>query len=106
METFRTVYRILRRLEQMMDVEEPNHDWISAKALGLTEAKWAGILEMLIDERYIAGVSIKRSNDGLVVEVSMANPGITLRGSTYLQTDPMMVKAAELASGTMEHKQS
>lgn len=106
MEIFRAVYRILRRLEQMMDVEEPNQDWISAKALGLTEAKWAGVLEMLIDERYIAGVSIKRSGDGSIVEVSMVNPRITLRGSTYLQTDQMMLKAAELASGTMEHKQS
>lgn len=106
METFRAIYRILHRLEQMMDVEEPNYDWISAKALGLTEAKWVGILEMLMDERYIAGVSIKRSGDGSIVEVSMSNPRITLRGSTYLQTDPMMLKAAELASGTTEYKQS
>lgn len=106
METFRIIYRFLRRLEQMMDVEEPNHDWISAEALGLTEAKWVGIVGMLIDERYLAGASIKRSGDGSIIEVSMASPRITLPGLTYLKTDPMMLKAAELASGTMEHKQS
>lgn len=105
-DTFRTVYRILRRLEQMMDLEEPSYDWISAKSLGLTESKLVGILEMLMDEKHIAGVSIKRSGDGSIVEVSMTNPRITLRGSTYLYTDPMMLKAAELASGTTEYKQS
>lgn len=106
MEEFKPVYRILRRLEKMMDLEEPDSNWVSAEALSMTEPKWAGTLEMLIDMKYIAGVSIKRSGDGMLLEVSMANPRITLQGLTYLHSDPMMLKASELAKGIAEHKES
>lgn len=106
METFIAIYRVLRRLEQMMNQEEPDHGWISATALRLTEAKRAGVLEMLTEEGYISGVSIRRTEKGALLESIVTNPRITLPGLTYLKTDPMMLKAAELASGTMEHKQS
>lgn len=101
MDNFKTIYRILRYLEKAMDLDEPDMDRISAPALGLTERRWTAIIEMLVRERYIEGISIKKSADGDTL-ISVSDPRITLRGLEYLQENSLMQKAANLAKGVVD----
>ncbi len=101
MDNFKIIYRILRFLEKAMDLEEVDTDRISAEALGISEQRWIAIMEMLIKERYIDGISLKRSSDGYT-EVSLSAPRITLRGLEYLQENSLMRKAANLAKGVVD----
>lgn len=101
MDNFKVIYRILRYLEKAMDLEEPDMERISASALGLSERRWAAIMEMLAREQYIDGVTVKRSANGDVV-VSLPSPRITLRGLEYLQENSLMQKAANLAKGVVD----
>jgi len=98
MDNFKIIYRILHYLEKAMDLEELDLDCISAESLKLTERRWAAIMEMLVRERYIDGVSVKWFSDGYP-EISMSNPRITLRGLEYLQENSLMQKTANLAKG-------
>lgn len=98
MDNFKVIYRILRYLEKAMDYEEVDIDRISPSALGITERRWAALMEMLVKEQYIDGVAVKRSVDGNAT-ISMSNPRITMRGLEYLQENSFMQKAANLAKG-------
>ena len=101
MDNFKTIYKILKYLEQSMDYDEPDLDRISADALGISEQRWAAIMEMLAKEKYIDGIAVKRSADGNV-SVSVPHPRITLRGLEYLQDNSAMQKAARIAKGIAE----
>lgn len=98
MENFKVIYRILRYLEKAMDYDEPDMDQISASALGLTDKRWASLMEMLASKDYVTGISVKYSIGGDIL-VSMSNPRITLEGLEYLQENSMMRKVAGLAKG-------
>lgn len=98
MDNFKVIYRILRYLEKAMDYDEPDIDQVSASALGLTDKRWASLMEMLAAKGYVNGVSVKYSIGGEVL-VSMSNPRITLEGLEYLQENSMMRKMAGLAKG-------
>lgn len=100
MDNFKVIYRILHYLEQAMNWNEPDLERISASVLKITEQRWAAIMKMLADERYIEGVAVKQSLDGDMV-ISIAHPRITLRGLEYLQSNVLMQKAAMLAKGIM-----
>ena len=101
MDNFKTIYKILKYLEQAMDYDEPDLDRISADALGISEQRWAAIMEMLAKEKYIDGIALKTSADG-DVSVSVPPPRITLRGLEYLQDNSAMQKAARIAKGIAE----
>ena len=98
MDNFKIIYRILRYLEKAMDYEEVDISFISAERFNLTERRWAAIMEMLAKEKYVDGISVKRSIDGEIV-LSLSNPRITLRGLEYLQENSTMKKIAGLAKG-------
>lgn len=100
-DNFRIIYRILRYLEKAMDLDEPDLERISAPALKLTEQRWTAIMEMLVKEQYIDGISVTRSTDGEVL-IAVSNPRITLRGLEYLQENSLMQKAANLAKGVVD----
>lgn len=101
MDNFKVIYRILRYLEKAMDLDEPDMDKISAEALRLTEQRWLAIVEMLAEEGYVDGISVKRSLDGIPT-VSVSRVRITLRGLEYLQENSLMQKAANLAKGVVD----
>lgn len=98
MDNFKVIYRILRYLEKAMDYDEPDLSFISAEKFNLTEQRWTAIMEMLAREKYVDGISVKRSVDGETA-LSVSTPRITLRGLEYLQENSMMKKAAGLARG-------
>ncbi len=98
MDNFNVIYKILKRLEKAMDYEEFDMEQISAESLGINENKWCKIMEMLAQNSYIQGVSVKYSIDGNVL-ISTSNPRITLKGLEYLNENSFMKKAANAAKG-------
>ena len=59
MDNFKAVYRILSTLEKAMDLIDFDISQIDAKALGVTEQRWARDLEMMADVGYIKGVDVE-----------------------------------------------
>lgn len=101
MDNFKIIYRILRQLEKAMDYDELDMDFISAEKFGITEQRWVAIIEMLVKEGYVTGISVKRSADGEIC-LSISDIRITLKGLEYLQENSLMQKAANLAKGIAE----
>lgn len=101
MDNFKVIYRILRYLERAMDLDEPDMQRISTETLGLSEQRWAAIIEMLVAEKYIDGMAVSRSIDGGIV-MSVSNPRITLRGLEYLHDNSIMQKMAKVAKGIVD----
>lgn len=101
MDNFRVIYRILRYFEQAMDYDEPDLDMISAKGVGISENRWLAIMEILVKEGYLDGISIKRSLIGDVA-ITQTHPRITLAGLSYLNENSVMKKAAKTAKGIAE----
>lgn len=48
MNNFKMIYKILKYLETMMDVSEPDMTPIRAEALGMTNEIWSALIEMLL----------------------------------------------------------
>ena len=75
MDNFKLIYKILRYLEKAMDYDEPYMDFISAKALRISEQRWTAIIEMLAENGYIKGIEIKISADGTGTAANGASSG-------------------------------
>lgn len=100
MDNFKTIYRILRYLESAMDYDEADMGSVSASCLGITENRWASIMSMLIQEKLISGIWIKRSGGECYLTEDC--PKITLKGLEYLETNYLMMAA----SGDLEEEES
>ena len=94
MDNFRVIYKILRTLERFMDAEEFDFSLIQAGALGVSEARWARIIQMLVTDGYIAGVRAVSYDGQPVPRIITSSPSITLKGLEYLQENSMMQKFA------------
>ena len=81
-----------------MDYDEFDIEQISAESLGISRNKWCRIMEMLAQNGYIQGVTVKYSIDGNVL-ISTSNPRIALKGLEYLNENSFMKKAANAAKG-------
>jgi hypothetical protein len=97
MDNFKIIYRILKILENAMDVEEFDAAALSPDALGISHARRNAIMEMLIAEGYIAGAVVVRSLGGRGIKLSDVR--ITLKGLEYLNDNSVMKKAAAIAKG-------
>ena len=97
MDNFNVIYKILKRLEKAMDYDEFDFEQISAESLGISRNKWCRIIEMLAQNGYIQGVTVKYSIDGNNALISAYNPVITLKGLEYLNENSFMKKAAKAA---------
>lgn len=99
MDNFNVIYKILKRLEKAMDYDEFDIEQISAENLGISRNKWCRIMEMLAQNGYIQGVTVKYIIDGNNALISAYNPRITLKGLEYLNENSLMKKAANAAKG-------
>lgn len=98
MDNFKIIYRILRILEQSLDLDEFNRSLISADTLEISENRWKAIMEMLLDEGYIKGAVVLRSIGGSGIKIG-PDISITLKGLEYLNDNSFMKKAANIAKG-------
>lgn len=99
MDDFRTIYKILRILQNSMDLEEFDRNSISAEALGLSVPKWSRLMAMLVKEGYITGGETWNAMDCGYPRVALSRPELTLKGLEYLEENSLMKKAADLAKG-------
>lgn len=101
MREFDIIYKLLKILRTSMDYEEFDKELISNTALGISEAKWEYIIEMLVNDGYITGVTVQRMM-GDVANIKINRPRITLKGLEYLEENSLMKKAAAIAKGIKE----
>lgn len=99
MDDFRIIYKILRILQNSMDLEEFDRNSISAEALGLSVPKWSRLMAMLLKEGYITGGETWNAMDCGYPRVALSRPELTLKGLEYLEESSLMKKAADLAKG-------
>lgn len=98
MDNFKAVYRILSTLEKAMDLAEFDISQINAKALGVTEQRWARYMEMMADVGYIKGVRVEEGiAKDLLVDVDDIR--ITLKGLEFLQENSIMQRLYKAAKG-------
>ena len=98
METFRTIYRILKILREAMEYEEFDLAAISPDFLDISKPKWEQLMAMLVKNGYIEGVTVIPLL-GRQTGIKLDHPRITLKGLEYLQENSMMKKATNLAKG-------
>jgi hypothetical protein len=91
-DNFGVIYKILRTLERFMDAEEFDFSLIQAGALGVSEARWARLMGMLIENGYICGVRATVYDGKSVPIITPAIPSITIKGLGYLCENPIMQK--------------
>jgi len=89
---FKIIYRILKSLKDMMDLETANLDEISFERYKITETKYNKIIEMLYENEYIQGITIKEYIDGAKI-IDLGKIEITLKGLEYLEENSLMQKA-------------
>ena len=100
MDNFKIIYRILKYLEQSMDCEMPDFEFISAARLNISNERWERLLFMLADSRYIEGVTfVQGVGDTRPMLCKPVAPRITLKGLEYLAENSLMQKAYNLMKG-------
>lgn len=67
MDNFGIIYRILSYLEEAMDYEYPNMEFIVPETLRITQQRWSAIMAMLVHEKYVDGLTVERPAGGAIV---------------------------------------
>lgn len=101
-DNFKCIYKILKTLEKAMDYSEYDFDIISYKSLNISEERWKCYIEMLFDNGYIKGVSIREYPMDNEKFVDISNMRITLKGLEYLSENHIMQRMYNVARGIKE----
>ncbi len=103
MDNFKTIYKILKHLESMMDCEYTDISAISHERLGITRERWEQILILLQKDGYIDGIVISKTlSDDKPHIAKPIKPNITLKGLEYLAENSTLKKAGNLLRGVAE----
>ncbi len=90
---FVIVYRILAYFYECFKLgEKPEHDMFSPDALGINNGYWVNVMESLVNEGYIFGVSVFGYLGG-AKGVKLIEPKITPKGIEFLQENSTITKA-------------
>jgi hypothetical protein len=88
-------YKILHYLyEAMKSGEQPDRDMISPDALGINNAYWANVMQILIEEGYVTGATVLNAV-GSCKGIKLTDLRITLAGIDYLEDNSKINKAKE-----------
>lgn len=101
-QNFKTIYKILKMLEDNMDNENFDVNLISHQHLGITEMRWNLIIQMLIENYYIAGLKEIRTFGSKYPEFTDTGIRITLQGLHYLEENSMMSKVRKALKGVKD----
>lgn len=102
MNNFTIIYKILKTIEQSMDFEEFDEYSISPKVLGISQERWKIIINELVNEGYITGITLIPVIGKLTKEPRIIKPVLTLKGMEYLEENSMMKKVANITKGIIE----
>ena len=95
MEDFITIYRILRALKTYMGAAEYCSCILRGDVFDVTQPRLDRLLFLLSERDLVANTGTLSWNTPLPPE---AHPRITLKGLEYLETDPLMQRAARWAA--------
>jgi len=98
MDNFKTIYKILKFLENCMGYSKFDDAAFTPERFNVTDERGLALLEMIVSAGYVDGVCIHRSSDSGIV-LNLNYPRITLKGLEYLQENPLMQKAEKLVKG-------
>ena len=96
MDTLQIAYKILHSLETKKKADYMG-TIISPQRLGIEDDEWLDVIRALLDEGYVAGISIKPDIIGNV-NVDIRSARITLKGAEYLHENSAMRKLAKIAT--------
>lgn len=99
MDTLQIAYQILNSLETGKKADYMGV-LISPDKLKISEDEWLDVMRSLLDEGYIAGVSIKKDIIGNT-NVDIENARITLKGAEYLHHNSAMKRIGRIASNVI-----
>lgn len=102
MNNFKVIYKILKLIEASMDFEEFDEFCISPENLGISKERWKIIMNELVNEGYIKGVSLIPIVGSSTKEIKIIKPILTLKGMEYMEENSMMKKAANVAKGIID----
>lgn len=100
MDNFKVIYRILKYLESVMDVEETDLAPIKHERLGITHSRWEQLMIVLAEEGFITGVLYTMTQmDTRPHLAEPITPRIKLKGLEYLSDNGLIKKAARVMKG-------
>lgn len=99
-DNFKTIYRILSAFEKSLDLEDFDLDAISAKSLGITDARWTNYIAMLVEAEYLSGIEVRETVCG--IDIIPETPRITIKGLEYLAENSIMKRMYKAAKGIIE----
>ena len=89
---FKSIYEILKTLEQEIDNEDFDFDLISHEALDISELRWIRLIQMLIENHFIDGLEPIYMMGQRYPDFKNMDVRITLEGLQYLEENSMMTK--------------
>lgn len=95
-DTMDVIYAILQRLEQAIDEEHLPLEEFGPEKLGISERRWALVIEMMLENGLIKGIGISRGAHG-DISVSVPGPRITLAGLQFLAENSQTAKVVRAA---------
>ena len=101
MDNFTAIYKILKYIEKHMDVQEFDQEHFTAKQFGISDVRFFKLLQALINDGYIAGMSADTLIGGFMT-ISIGYPALTIKGMEYLEENAMMKKAYRALKGIKE----
>lgn len=98
MKTQDIIYKILVKLDETMDENNPDFGELSTEALGISKERRSFILEMMQDAGLIKGVTfVNGGNNRVAIMTHIDNMKITLRGVEYLSENSSTAKILRAA---------
>lgn len=94
---FGTIYRILNRLEKMLDLPKADAAQLTAEAFGISQNRWQAYMKMLLDAGYVDGVQVMDYIDG-TTGINIAEIAITLKGLQFLAENTTFQKLVKTAT--------
>ena len=101
MDKLKIAYKILHALDTNNGKAEYVGQVISPDVIGVDDAEWLAVVEMLIDEGYIKGAKVWKDIIG-DVNVNVENCKITLKGVEYLHENSAMKKIGRVATNVIK----
>lgn len=100
MNTLKAAYRILNALEHK-DRSLAMSAQIGPDAIGVEQADWLDVINALLDDGYITGITVKKDILG-ETSVDMRQARITMKGAEYLHENSTMKKIANVAADILD----
>lgn len=98
---FKIIYQLLLYLREAMRYIQPDDVKLQYEFYGIPREQFEKIFALLVEDGYIAGVKVVRSETGTYI-AGRNNARITLKGLEYLEENSVMKEVAGITKGIYE----